>query len=95
MNNADKQHGILLSVCGVSTNQQIRKLVAPAVPTNKSFTELVELVQTHTGVETGGGGHWGHVPPPWFLGGEAQGGTKTSCTAFLKIRPRFALVIEL
>ena len=47
VDNADKQHAILLSACGLSTYQQIRNLVGPAKPTDKSFTQLVELVQTH------------------------------------------------
>ena len=50
--NAEKQRAILLSVCGASTYQLIRNLVAPAKPTDKSFAEIVTLVQEH------------HHPPP-------------------------------
>ena len=52
---ADKQHAILLSGCGASTYQLIRDLVAPAKPTTKTFAELVKLVQEH------------HQPPPSFI----------------------------
>ena len=45
--NAEKQRAILLSVCGASTYQLIRNLVAPAKPTDKSFAEIVTLVQEH------------------------------------------------
>ena len=40
-------------------------------------------------------GGTGGTCPPLFLGGGAQGGTKTSCTASRKICHRFALVIVL
>ena len=43
----DKQQAILLSTFGTSMYQQIQNLVAPAKPIDKSFTELLELVQTH------------------------------------------------
>ena len=49
---ADKKRAILLSVCGATTYQLIRNLVAPAKPTSKSFDELVKLVKEH------------HQPPP-------------------------------
>ena len=49
---ADKKRAILLSVCGATTYQLIRNLVAPAKPTTKSFDELVKLVKNH------------HQPPP-------------------------------
>ena len=50
--NADKQRAILLSVCGASTYQLIRNLVAPNKPTEKTFAEIVKLVKDH------------HTPPP-------------------------------
>ena len=43
--NADKQRAILLSVCGASTYQLIRNLVAPNKPTEKTFAEIVKLVR--------------------------------------------------
>ena len=49
---ADKKRAIFLSVCGATTYQLIRNLVAPAKPTSKSFDELVKLVKDH------------HQPPP-------------------------------
>ena len=49
---ADKQRAILLSVCGAETYQLIRNLVAPGKPTDKTFADLVKLVQEH------------HTPPP-------------------------------
>ena len=52
---AVKQRGILLSICGASTYQLIRDLVAPAKPISKSFAELVKLVKDH------------HQPPPCFI----------------------------
>ena len=52
VNDADKQRAILLSVCGATTYQLIRNLVAPAKPVDKSFRELVTLVKEH------------HTPPP-------------------------------
>ena len=45
--NAEKQRAILLSVCSASTYQLIRNLVAPAKPTDKSFADIVALVQEH------------------------------------------------
>ena len=44
---AGKQRAILLSVCGPTTYKLIRNLVAPAKPTDKTFTELVALVRDH------------------------------------------------
>ena len=41
-----------MSVCGATTYQLIRNLVAPAKPVDKSFRELVTLVKDH------------HTPPP-------------------------------
>ena len=52
---AVKQRAILLSICGASTYQLIRDLVAPAKPISKSFAELVKLVKDH------------HQPPPSFI----------------------------
>ena len=49
---ADKQRAILLSVCGAGTYQLIRNLAAPARPSEKSFEDIVKLVQEH------------HNPPP-------------------------------
>lgn len=42
-----KRRAILFSVCGSSTYQLIRNLVAPDPPTEKTFTELVEVVKRH------------------------------------------------
>lgn len=47
IDDATKQRATLLSVCGASTYQLIRNLLAPAKPSSKSFKELVELVQKH------------------------------------------------
>ena len=50
MNDVDdtgKQRAILLSVCGATTYQLIRNLVALAKPVHKSFRELVTLVKDH------------------------------------------------
>lgn len=44
---ADKKKAILLSVVGAETYQLIRSLVAPAKPKEKSFGNLVKLVQEH------------------------------------------------
>lgn len=52
VDDAGKQRAILLSVCGATTYQLIRNLVAPAKPVDKSFSELVTLVKDH------------HTPPP-------------------------------
>ena len=49
---ADKQRAILLSSVGASTYQLIKSLLAPSKPAEKSFDELVQLVQDH------------HQPPP-------------------------------
>ena len=38
---AEKQRAVLLSVCGASTYQLIRDLVAPNRPNTKTFTELI------------------------------------------------------
>ena len=44
---SDKKKAILLSVVGAETYQLIRSLVAPAKPKEKTFDELVKLVQEH------------------------------------------------
>jgi poly(3-hydroxybutyrate) depolymerase len=44
---ADKRRTTLLTVCGPSTYALIRDLLAPAKPTDKTFAELVALVQKH------------------------------------------------
>ena len=44
---ATKQRAIFLSVCGAATYQLIRSLVAPKMPTDSSFAELVKLVADH------------------------------------------------
>ena len=49
---ADKQRAILLSAVGASTYQLIKSLLAPNKPSERSFDELVKLVQDH------------HQPPP-------------------------------
>ena len=43
----DKQRAILLSVCGSKTYKLIRNLITPRKPSEKTFAELVELVQQH------------------------------------------------
>ena len=42
-----KQRAIFLSVCGASTYQLIKDVLAPRVPTEVEFGELVELMTTH------------------------------------------------
>ena len=44
---AAKQRAILLSSCGAETYQLIRNLVVPHKPADKSFKQLVDLVQAH------------------------------------------------
>ena len=44
---ADKQHAIFLSVCGPTTYQLIRNILAPVKPTDRLFAQLVELVEKH------------------------------------------------
>ena len=44
---AEKQRAILLSVCGATTYQLIRNLTAPGKPTDHTFQQLVQLVQSH------------------------------------------------
>ena len=43
----EKKRAILLSLCGASTYQLIRNLVSPQKPSEKTFDELVKLVQEH------------------------------------------------
>ena len=43
----EKKRAIFLSVCGASTYQLIRNLVSPQKPSEKTFNELLELVQEH------------------------------------------------
>ncbi|CAB3992544.1 Retrovirus-related Pol poly from transposon [Paramuricea clavata] len=43
----DKQRAILLSVCGSETYKLIPNLIMPNKPPEKTFAELVELVQQH------------------------------------------------
>ena len=44
---AAKQRAIFLTVCGPTTYQLVRNLVAPAKPTDKSLAALVKLVEDH------------------------------------------------
>ena len=48
----DKKKAILLSTCGAETYQLIRSLVAPQKPTEKSLSDIIQLVRDH------------HTPPP-------------------------------
>ena len=43
----DKKKAILLSVCGKNTCSLIRRLLAPAKPDTKTFTEIVDTVAAH------------------------------------------------
>ena len=43
----DRQRAMLLSTCGPPTYQLMKDLVAPEKPTQKTFKELVELVEAH------------------------------------------------
>ena len=47
VDDAAKKRAILLSVCGASTYKLIRSLVAPDKPTDKSYGDLVALLQNH------------------------------------------------
>ena len=47
VDNVDKQRAILLSVCGSRTYKLIRNLTMPGKPSDKTFKEIVELVQNH------------------------------------------------
>ena len=42
-----KQRAVLLTGCGGDTYQLIRSLVFPAKPTERTFSEIVELVHDH------------------------------------------------
>ena len=42
-----KQRAILLSVCGSKTYTLVRNLTRPGKPSDKTFKELIELVQEH------------------------------------------------
>ena len=42
-----KERNVGLGVCGPSTYQLIRSLVSPAKTTDKSYAQLVRLVQEH------------------------------------------------
>ena len=44
---AEKQRAIFLTVCGATTYQLIRNLVAPEKPTERSLDELIQLVEDH------------------------------------------------
>ena len=44
---ADKNRAILLSVCGPTTYKLIRNILAPVKPTERTFTQLVEVVEQH------------------------------------------------
>ena len=43
----DTRRAVLLGICGAPTHQLIPNLVAPAKPMEKSFPQIVELVQEH------------------------------------------------
>ena len=43
----ERQRAVLLSVVGPATYQLIRNLIAPEKPTDKSFEEIVSIVQEH------------------------------------------------
>ena len=47
MRNAEKQRAILLSSVGSSIYQLMKSLLAPTKPSEKTFDELVRLVQDH------------------------------------------------
>ena len=57
---ATKQHAFLLSLCGAETYQLIHNLIFPHKPANKSFKQLVDLVQAHYG------------PPPFAFNNQVQ-----------------------
>ena len=62
---AEQRRAILLSVCGPATYQLVRNLVTPAKPTEKTYAELVKLVQDH------------HVPKPPTLVARKEFHTRT------------------
>jgi len=43
----DTRRAVLLGSCGAPTYQLIRNLAAPAKPTDKLFTQIVDLVREH------------------------------------------------
>ena len=47
VDSAEKQRAILLSVCGAQTYQLLKNLLAPEKPTDKSFSDLVQLMKNH------------------------------------------------
>ena len=47
VSDGEKQRAILLSVCGSKTYKLIRNLTTPQKPSDKTFAELVDLVQGH------------------------------------------------
>lgn len=47
VDSATKQHAILPSSCGADTCQIIHNLVAPSMPNDKSFKQIVDLVKAH------------------------------------------------
>ena len=47
VDNADKQRAILSSVCGSKTYKLIQNLTMPGKPSDKTFEEIVKLVQNH------------------------------------------------
>ena len=44
---ADKQRGILFSVCGAATYQLIKNLLAPTKPAEATFKDIVKLLTEH------------------------------------------------
>jgi len=44
---AEKQRAIFLTVCGATTYQLIRNLVAPRKPTQQPLDELIQLAEDH------------------------------------------------
>ena len=43
----EKKRAILLTVCGSKTYSLMKNLLAPTKPTEKSYTELVDLIEKH------------------------------------------------
>ena len=43
----NKQRAVLLSVCGAHTYQLIKNLLAPQKPTDKTYTEIVQIMKNH------------------------------------------------
>ena len=44
---SEKQRAILLTVCGAETYQLIRSLLAPTKPTEKSFSDIINVMSEH------------------------------------------------